>query len=410
MPTAAAGPEGRRRPRGKETPQRKPQRKTRKSDAKTKAKNASGKLSKAAAAQAAAAAAAAAALPPRPSHCAPARFDQLVADSAGRRQGSCLADAELAELARALGAPAGALSSATPELLRWLHARLGTRPGEGLEAAWPDLPDVASAAQGSPALASALQRAFRPKHPEAWLRNPRAWLSNFDIAAVMRQYEEAVPGFRFPGVFPSDFSAPDPAAPSSQPRCVSASMCALSVAGLLRQGVRHVGIVFNLDTHDGRGSHWTGLYIGLDPARPDRYGAWYYDSTAEPPMAGMDAFMRRVLREAAAAFPSAPPPTYWRNRTRKQFKNTECGVFSMFFIIACARTDAPVPHICTRLIKGDDDMHQLRAVYFRPFLPGEAGGAAPPATPGQKLDQNPTVPPGGAGGAGPRATGGARAR
>ena len=85
----------------------------------------------------------------------------------------------------------------------------------------------------------------------------------------------------------------------------------------------------------------------------------------------MLAFMERMRDEAAAAIPShpmhpMPPVALWRNRTRKQFKNTECGIFSMFFIVACARTDVPVKQIAERMIMNDDAMQTLRKVYFRP--------------------------------------------
>ena len=288
-----------------------------------------------------------------PTMCAPVRYRSAI-----RSGGSCLNDVEVRQLAEVLRAPRSVLSRDAGSIRRWINAKLGTTH----ESQWAETPNAREALQSAPSLSQTLTAAFRPKHPEAWLLSPRAWLSNFDIEAVMRQYEDAYRDFRFVGVFPSDFSSPRP---YSGGQCVSAAMCALSVRGLRADGIKHVSVVFNLDKHTGSGTHWTGLYIGLDPTVPTRFGAWYYDSTGREPMPEMVNFKERMRSEAAAEFPRKQFKL-WQNRKRKQFKNTECGVYAMFFIVACISTGFSVPLIARRLVHGDDEMHRLRAIFFRP--------------------------------------------
>jgi hypothetical protein len=250
-------------------------------------------------------------------------------------------------------------------LLRALHAKFGTRPGE--EEGWLEKPDVAS----KPLVRARLEAAFRPAHPIAWLKDPHAWLSNLDIQAVMRQYElllRPTHGFRFLGVVPRDFEAPlDPLNPHEQ--CVADAICRTRVADLRRQGVRKVGIVFNLDKHTGKGSHWTAMYAGIDPNDGgDRYGAFYYDSLGREPPAEMRRFAER-LRSECAKLADAPPSMPFRighNEVRKQFANTECGIYSMFFIVACVQSGRSIEDICKRLVRGDKEMHRLRSIMFRP--------------------------------------------
>ena len=51
---------------------------------------------------------------------------------------------------------------------------------------------------------------LRIRRPKAWDGDPDMWLDNYNIQGVMKQYESAYPWFKFLGVFPIDFSAPDP--------------------------------------------------------------------------------------------------------------------------------------------------------------------------------------------------------
>ena len=302
---------------------------------------------------------------PPPSKCAPSRYAHST------RAGTCLTPDDVRVVALALGVPAGSdegaasdPEAAAPATLRRLHARLGTLPGQ--EVSWTALPEVAA----SPSAAAVLDRVFRPAPPAAWRENPYAWLSNIDIDRVMRQYH-GLRGFRFVGVFARDAEARE--TPDSP--CVSEDLCRLHVADVVASSassassasgrVTQLGMVFNMDKHTGRGSHWTACYVGLDPARPHRFGAFYYDSVGIQPPLEIRAFVRRIAAEAGAAFGGVPPFVTAHNTVRKQFRDTECGVYAMLFLVACVEIEMPFGDICTHLIKRDGDMHALRSIFFR---------------------------------------------
>lgn len=304
---------------------------------------------------------------PSPSHCSPSHFPTFA------KTGSCLTDGEVRRVAAALGieaAPGGGDTSAL------IHRRLGTRPGE--EHTWVALTGLTD-----------LLGAFRPEHPAEWLRQPRFWLSNFDIRDVMQQYEDHMRdshGFRFIGVFPRDFASRPGGArgaggPADAHTCVSQQMCALTVPDLVREGVRQFGIIFNLDKHTQSGSHWTACYCGLDPRAPNRYGIWYYDSVGNSTPREMMTFMKRIQREATKLHGVAQPFALDTNRVRKQFKGTECGVYAMFFIITCVQTRLPFLQICRRVMQPDDVMFGMRSVFFRPPSPRPAAGSDGPLLP-----------------------------
>ncbi|KAG1657922.1 hypothetical protein FOA52_005898 [Chlamydomonas sp. UWO 241] len=252
-------------------------------------------------------------------------------------------------------------------LLNRLHKRFNTEPGE--EHKW--LPNIKDRA-----LAESLEKhAFRPQHPKSWLKKPREWLSNVDIEFVLKQYELHLGDalhFRFVGTFPSDFShnvsgssAPPPQRASE---CISQPMCELNVEKLISEGVHRLGIVFNLDPHDKGGSHWTACFVCLDPTDTERFGAYYFDSLASPPMPSMVRFMARMRAEADAAglSSSGRPFRVEHNRVRKQFKNTECGIYSLLFIILSLQTEIPYDVLWKHAVHDDDTTNAMRKLLFRP--------------------------------------------
>jgi hypothetical protein len=236
-------------------------------------------------------------------------------------------------------------------VLRRLHAALGTMPGE--EHRWLARPEVRSV----PELRRALSDAFRPAHPHSWMSNLRAWLSTCDIEAVMRQYEAAFPRFLFLGALPRDFAGRD-----ARGGCVSPPMCSFDLRGLARRGKDCFGAVVNMDPHTRGGSHWVALFCGLDPAQIYRYGVFYYDSTGRPPPSEVAAFMRQVQAQAQAQ--ARDQFTVGVNRVRRQYRNTECGLFAMHFVISCLTTRRSYAQICERM-GGDDQINLLRRVLFR---------------------------------------------
>ena len=161
---------------------------------------------------------------------------------------------------------------------------------------------------------------FRPKMPDEWKKNPQMWLSSDDISNVMQQYEKAYPEFRFLGVVPIDFSAPDPYSPGPK-KCMNNQFCEVNLAEEKSKGRRILGAVFNLDPHYKSGSHWIALAIDLQ-----RNCVYYFDSYGIAPPNQIARFMRYLtLQEPRLKLQS--------NGRRFQYSDTECGMYSMYFII-----------------------------------------------------------------------------
>jgi hypothetical protein len=101
-----------------------------------------------------------------------------------------------------------------------------------------------------------------PEHPDDWKNNPNEWLSNIDINLVIEQYEKTYPDFLFLGPTSINFDE----RVSSDGGCVGPDgICQLTLAKLMemKPAKRKVGIVFNLSRNDQPGSHWVSLFLHL---------------------------------------------------------------------------------------------------------------------------------------------------
>lgn len=179
---------------------------------------------------------------------------------------------------------------------------------------------------------------FAPKHPPEWKSNPDEWLSNFDIEDVMKQYHVSNPEFKFIGPTTIDF---DSKPPEMGGKCVLEDLCRFDLARFIKAKKTKIGIVFNLDHYNESGSHWVSAFIDID----NKF-VFFFDSADNeiPPeiwkkgkKESVDGekkpFINRVL-EQGLQLPTPIKFEFYNNRGhRHQKTNTECGMYSLFFII-----------------------------------------------------------------------------
>ncbi len=195
---------------------------------------------------------------------------------------------------------------------------------------------------------------LRPRRPKAWDADPDMWLDNYNILAVMKQYQEAYKWFKFLGVFPIDFSAPDPYRHNStNPKCLYQETCDLNLKNEYAKGIRGIGMIFNLDPHFKGGSHWVGLYINLKDIKKPFVA--YFDSYGykTPPL------IARLMRSFKLQISTCE---LGFNARKFQYGDSECGMFSMYFII-CMLCGISFKDFCKDSVS-DDYMLQLRKILF----------------------------------------------
>ena len=173
---------------------------------------------------------------------------------------------------------------------------------------------------------------FAPKHPDEWKTNPQEWLSNYDIMDVMRQYEKTYPEFKLIGPTTIDF---DTKIPEKGFQCVLDDLCQFSLEKFIKAKKTKIGIVFNLDRYYQTGSHWVSMFIDIT----NRF-IFFFDSADHsiPPEIWTEnpednSLVNRIIRQGKEL---SPPVvfTFYNNRgVEHQTGNTECGMYSLFFII-----------------------------------------------------------------------------
>lgn len=198
-----------------------------------------------------------------------------------------------------------------------------------------------------------INKSFRPEMPSSWINNNREWLSTTDIEEVMEQYQEKYNDFLFLGPVPIDFDANHRLG-----GCVVDELCKLNIKSLYKKNITKLGIVFNLDKHNEPGSHWVALFSNFKDKT-----VYYYDSYATGPQKEIQLLMDRIENQLNSLHsPKKTIKDY--NHIRHQYKGSECGVYSMMFIINMLENNNFKKN--TTKIVLDDEMNQNRYKLYNP--------------------------------------------
>lgn len=200
-----------------------------------------------------------------------------------------------------------------------------------------------------------LKTNFRPEMPDDWYDDDREWLSTVDIEDSMEQYENSKHNdFWFIGAVPIDFDSNH-----SLGGCVVDELCEINIEELYKNDITKLGVVFNLDRHDEPGSHWVSLYCDIKKKQ-----VLYYDSYGYKPPKEVDIFMNRLKKQIDKLFDTKDTKLKYNN-IRHQYKDSECGVYSMYFIISLLNGKS-FDNFTKRVNLDDDEVHKKRGEWFTP--------------------------------------------
>jgi hypothetical protein len=194
---------------------------------------------------------------------------------------------------------------------------------------------------------------FSPEAPKSWKKNPNEWLSSIDIIQVMNQYEKKYSCFDFLGPSPINYNSR-----KLQGECVWNELCKFSLTKHMQRGHKKIGVIFNLDPDYKGGSHWVSLFINVKQKT-----IFFFDSTGDPIPDQIRKFVDMVIKQGTElsvpihfAFDQNYPVEH-------QYGNTECGMYSIFFIIHMLEDKINGHYLKTHILK-DKYMEKLRKVYF----------------------------------------------
>jgi len=195
---------------------------------------------------------------------------------------------------------------------------------------------------------------FAPKSPEEWKTKPNAWLSNIDISKVMEQYKDEYDCFNFYGPSPIDWNT------KKSNKCVTDELCTFELSNEIKNGKTKIGIVFNLDPHYKGGSHWVSLFINVKKGL-----IFFFDSAGATCPKKIRIFVDKVKEQGEQLgikfkFDQNYP-------TKHQYTTTECGVYSLYFIVHMLKDKLTSQYLKTHKI-GDKFIEGYRKIFFNPDL------------------------------------------
>jgi Ulp1 family protease len=138
----------------------------------------------------------------------------------------------------------------------------------------------------------------------------------------------------------------------------------------LLQNNRHkIGTVINLDYHNQSGSHWVALYADLA-----KHEIYYFDSYGIRPKPEIVDFIKKIKTfcDNKCKHEKKNPDTIVKyNRTRHQYENSECGVYSINMILKMLKGVAFDKHNKVKI--KDKLINRCRYKYFSNRIQGLDG-------------------------------------
>ena len=214
---------------------------------------------------------------------------------------------------------------------------------------------------------------FRPIGPTSKYE----WLSTSNINDVIDQYHAINDNFLFLGTVPYDFQ-----------ELVELGLGNFDFSKVYNEGKYKIGMVINLDESHQNGSHWVGLYADLKNNQ-----VYFFDSVGKPPRKKIKTFINKITtfmynkknntnikisnviglinrldnnktkyKYLGKLKNKLKGIDIRYNNIQHQFKNSECGVYSINFIVRLVngeKFDAIINNITK-----DDEINKCRKTYF----------------------------------------------
>ena len=168
---------------------------------------------------------------------------------------------------------------------------------------------------------SIVRKRFAPTVPHEWNINDHTWLDNFTLDKIMRYFKKKYKGFHFENATSIDFERKD-----LHGNCTVSELCKYKMINLVNK-YSSFGTILNTEPSFMSGRHWNALYVDIKKRR-----IYFYDSFGVAPFKEVMTFMDRLKREGDEIHGSGS----WNiksNTFSHQKSTSECGMFSVYFII-----------------------------------------------------------------------------
>jgi hypothetical protein len=174
-----------------------------------------------------------------------------------------------------------------------------------------------------------VEERFLPKGPRDQKNDGSwPWLSNFNIDNVLSRLESCYPEFKNIGYQMIDFKT-------------TGTLYDYDFKSDIAEGKTKFGVVLNTDVSSGKGIHWFCMFIdfsqkdtgnqvsGGKPSKPPCV-VEFFNSSGRAPTSQVGEFHKHLINKYGKEF----DVDIMINRTAHQKRNSECGVYCLFYIWA----------------------------------------------------------------------------
>jgi hypothetical protein len=198
---------------------------------------------------------------------------------------------------------------------------------------------------------------FAPESPDEWKENPNEWLTSSDIINVMKQYEKAYKCFDFIGPSPIDFDTK-----KMFGECVWEELCNFNLAEQIKNGKTKIGMIFNTHPHTKPGEHWLSMFINIKKGK-----IFFFDSVGYKIPDKIMILVNRIIEQGNNLNPKINFIFDQNYPVEHQYENTECGMYSLYFIIHMLEDKITEHYLKTHILK-DEYIEKFRKIYFNDDL------------------------------------------
>ena len=139
-------------------------------------------------------------------------------------------------------------------------------------------------------------------------------------------------------------------------KCVWDELCNFDLKSHIKKGKNKIGMIFNTDPHYLNGSHWISLFINIK-----KRIIFFFDSNGDPVPNEINVLCKRIIEQAKSI---GIELKFGQNAPfEHQFENTECGMYSLYFISSMVM-DKHDGSYFTKHIITDDMMKHMRLKMF----------------------------------------------
>lgn len=202
-----------------------------------------------------------------------------------------------------------------------------------------------------------ITNSFAPESPTEWKKNPNEWLTSTDIIKVMKQYENAYKCFDFIGPSPIDFDTKQMFG-----ECVWDELCNFNLEDQIKRGKTKIGMIFNTHPHTKPGEHWLSMFINIKKGK-----IFFFDSVGNKIPNQIMVLVNRII-EQGKNLKKKINFTFDQNYpVEHQYKNTECGIYSLFFVIHMLEDKITEHYLKTHILR-DEYIEKFRKIYYNEDL------------------------------------------